>query len=128
MTAAIANRHQTAPTRRRANPRKPDLRVLDQASIRRRARRRNAVLALFLVVLSAFFLVAFVHARLVESQHELDLMRSQIAEYTSERARAERAVDEASAPATIVERATDLGMVRSEEPMYLRAVRDPSNE
>lgn len=127
MTAAVAYRSQTAPTRKRSTAPKrtsrPKLRVLDQAAIRRRARRRNAALLLFMVVLSALFLVAFVHARLVESQQELDAMRVQISEMESEKARLERSVDEASAPALIVERAGELGLVRAESPIYLTPVR-----
>ncbi|MGF1597403.1 MAG: hypothetical protein ACFCVK_10835 [Acidimicrobiales bacterium] len=118
MTAAVAYRRQTAPAARRTAKR-PELRVLDQAAIRRRARRRNAVLMLFLVVLSAFFVVAFVHATLVESQQDLDLMRAQIGELETEKARIARAVDEASSPATIVEGAEELGMVRAAQPVYL---------
>ena len=126
MTAAVAYRSQTAPARKRsAAPKRqqpPDLRVLDQATIRRRARRRNAVLTLFMVLLSGLFLVAFVHARLVESQQDLDLMRTRIAELGAEKAQIERAVDEASSPSIIVERANELGMVRAENPVFLTAV------
>jgi len=126
MTAAVAYRSQTAPTRKRsAAPKpkpRPNLRVLDQATIRRRARRRNAVLTLFIVLLSALFLVAFVHARLVESQQDLDLMRTRIGELGADKAQIERAVDEASSPSIIVERAAELGMVRAENPVFLTAV------
>ncbi len=128
MTAAVARRSQNAPAQRRAKPARPELRVLDQTSIRRRARRRNATLALFIVVLNALFMVAFVHARLVEGQQELDLMRSRIEELESEKARIVRAVDEASSPAVVVERATELGMIRAEEPVYLLAVRAYGDE
>ncbi len=128
MTAAVARRSQNAPAHRRAKPARPELRVLDQTSIRRRARRRNATLALFIVVLNALFMVAFVHARLVEGQQELDLMRSRIEELESEKARIVRAVDEASSPAVVVERATELGMIRAEEPVYLLAVRAYGDE
>lgn len=123
MTAAVARRSQTAPANRRSASTRPKLRVLDQTSIRRRARRRNALLLLFIVVLNALFLVAFVHARLVESQQDLDLIRARIADMETEKAQIERAVDEASAPALIVERAAELGMVRAETPVYLLAVR-----
>ncbi len=126
MTAAVAYRSQSAlapkrSTAARQKPR-PRLRVLDQVSIRRRARRRNAVLLLFIVVLSGLFLVAFVHARLVESQQELDLMRTQIADLEADKAQIERAVDEASSPSLIVGRATELGMVRAEDPVFLAPV------
>ena len=127
MTAAVARRSQTAPATRRSTPTRPRLRVLDQASIRRRARRRNGLLLLFIVVLNALFLVAFVHARLVESQQDLDLIRVRIAELETEKVQIARAVDEASAPALIVERATELGMVRAESRVYLLAVRGYSD-
>jgi cell division protein FtsL len=128
MTAAVARRSQNAPASRKATPSRPALRVLDQASVRRRARRRNATLALFIVVLNALFLVAFVHARLVEGQQELDQMRTRISELEEERARIVRAVDEASSPAVVVERANELGMIRAEEPVYLLAVRAHGDE
>ena len=122
MTAAVAHRRQAVPADRRSTARRPALKVLDQASIRKRARRRNALLLLFVVVLNGLFVVAFVHARLVESQQDLDLMRSRISELETERARIERAVDEASSPALIVERAAGLGMVRAENPVFLAAI------
>lgn len=124
MTAALAPRRSTSirPDRTPvgARSRKPELRVLDQEAIRKRARRRNAALALFIVAMNGLFGVAFVHARLVENQQELDLMRARIAELEVERTRVQRAVDEASAPAVVVSRATEeLGMVRAAEPVYL---------
>ncbi len=76
---------------------------------------------MFIVVLSGFFAVAFVHAQLVAGQHELDTVRSEIAEASAQRATVERAVDEASAPHEIVDRATEIGMVRAVEPVYLAA-------
>ena len=124
MTAALAYRSSAAPVRRKAGSRRPKLQVLDQVAVRRRARRRNALLLLFVVVLNGLFLVAFVHARLVESQQDLDLMRARITELQAERAQIERAVDEASSPSIIVSRAAALGMVRAESPVYLAAVRD----
>lgn len=127
MTAAVAHRRQSLPAGRRGPAKRPALRVLDQAAIRRRARRRNALLLLFIVVLNGFFVVAFVHARLVESQQDLDLMRARIAELETERARIERAVDESSSPSLIVERASELGMVRAKSPVFLAAVRDISD-
>lgn len=129
MTAAVAylSNAATAPRRESAKTgskqgSKPNLRVLDQVAIRRRARRRNAAILLFMVLLSGLFVVAFVHARLVATQQELDQTRSQIAELRNERARLERAVDEASSPALIVERAGELGMVRAAQPAFLVAV------
>lgn len=137
MTAAVAYRSNAAPAAGRAtsqrsstspvrasngNTARPKLRVLDQAAIRRRARRRNAAIVLFMVLLSGLFVVAYVHAHLVATQQELDQTRSQIAELRNERARLERAVDEASSPALIVEHASELGMVRAADPVFLIAV------
>ncbi len=127
MTAALAPRRSPAlptPTPRRAPVPRPELKVLDQAAIRRRARRRNALLAAFVMVLAGFFAVAIVHAKLVASQHELDVTRAHINDLQAEKARVERAIAESSAPAHIVDRATQLGMVRAEAPVFLVAVRD----
>lgn len=128
MTAAVAPRHQTAPDPGRDRSSRPELRVYDRSAARRRARRRNALVMLFVVVLNALFLVTFVHARLVEGQQELDEIRGRIAELETEKARIARAVDEASSPAVVVERATELGMIRAGEPVYLLAVRDVRDE
>ncbi len=128
MTAALAPTRTSAPARRRAPSSRagtrPRLQVLDQESIRRRARRRNATLLAFVVVLNGLFLVAFVHARLVEGQQDLDVLRSQITDLRAEKAQMERAVNEASSPAEVVLRAEALGMVRAAEPVYLQPTRD----
>ncbi len=124
MTAALAlPRTAPAPARSRQAAR-PELRMLDQEGARRRTRRRNAAVVLFLVMLCGLFGVAAVHARLVENQRELDVLRTQIAELEVERARLGRAVDESSAPGRIVERAEALGMVRAAEPVYLLPTRN----
>ena len=81
-----------------------------------------------MVVLSGLFLVAYVHAGLVVSQQDLDVTRTRIAELEAEKARIERAVDEASSPATITGRAGELGMVRAESPVYLFSVRSYGEE
>jgi cell division protein FtsL len=132
MTAAVAPRRSpsvttdaeraTAP--RRAPAARPQLHVLDQAALRRRARRRNTLTVAFVVVLAGFFLVAFVHATLVASQQDLDLMRTRLAELEAEKAQVERQIEESSAPSRIVERAAELGMVRAEDPVFLMAVRN----
>jgi cell division protein FtsL len=140
MTAAVAYRSNTPtgllrPVTTRSATRsqrpkrtaRPKLRVLDQVAIRRRARRRNAAIGLFMVLLSGLFVVAFVHAHLVASQQELDQKRSQIAELENERARLERSVDEASSPALIVDRAAELGMIRAAQPVFLVSV-EPAAE
>ncbi|MEZ5406709.1 MAG: hypothetical protein R2761_01715 [Acidimicrobiales bacterium] len=110
----------------RTTPSRPRLEVLDQAAARRRARRRNALMAAFVLVLVGFFLVAFVHASLVAGQQDLDEMRSQIAELQAEKASVERGIEESSAPSRIVDRAGELGMVRAEDPVFLAAVRPAS--
>lgn len=124
MTAALVQQ-QNLPAERSSSRARPQLRVLDQAAARQRRRRRGALALLFVVLLTGLFGVAFVHAQLVESQQDLDDMRTRIRELEAEKAQIERAVDEASSPAVVVERATELGMVRAEEPVYLAAVRGP---
>lgn len=123
MTAALLDRTSirlpdNRPTRR---PSAPKLRVLDQAATRRRARHRSALLILFIAVLAGFFAVAFVHAELVAGQHDLDAVRAEISQAEARHAELARTVEEASAPATIVTRATELGMVRARQPVYLAA-------
>ncbi len=123
MTAALLDRpltRQPAPRTGRG-PAKPQLRVLNEAARRRRARHRTALLILFVAVLAGFFAVAFVHAELVAGQHDLDAVRAEISQAEARHAELARAVEEASAPAVIVERATALGMVRAEQPVYLVA-------
>jgi len=134
MTAAVAERpapagrNGTRSRNRIAAPRTevrrstaPDLRMLDQVAIRARARRRNALLILFIAVIVGFFVVAFVHAELVAGQQELDAVRAEISQAEARHAEMARAVEEASAPHVIVTRATELGMVRANEPVYLVA-------
>lgn len=127
MTAALLDRALPRPTspattRRpagRGDQGRPKLRVLDQAARRRRARHRTALLVLFVAVIAGFFAVAFVHAELVAGQHELDAVRAEITQAEARHAELSRSVEEASAPSTIVERATALGMVRAQNPVYL---------
>jgi hypothetical protein len=90
-------------------------------AIRRRARRRNALLFLFVALIAGFFAVAFVHAELVAGQYELDAVRAQISQTEARHAELARLVEEASAPDVIVGRATELGMVRAHQPVYLVA-------
>lgn len=108
-----------APTRSQ----RPRLRVLDQAAARRRARRRLAAIALTVAAVAGLFAIALAHAQLVANQHQLDEMRSRMDELEAEKAQIERAVDEASSPAVVVDRAEELGMVRASEPVYLAVVR-----
>lgn len=123
MTAALLDRASTRlpATRQTRRPAGPKLRVLDQVASRRRARHRSALLILFVAVLVGFFAVAFVHAELVAGQHELDAVRTEISQAEARHAELARAVEEASAPAQIVTRATELGMVRARQPVYLTA-------
>lgn len=115
--AATANRRRSSSS----TSRRPQLRVLNQQAIRQRARHRNALLALFLIVILGFFAVAFVHAQLVSGQRELDELLANIEQAEADRARLSRAVEEASSPAQVVKRAELLGMVRAAEPIYLSA-------
>ncbi len=105
-----------------ANVIRPHLRVLDQQALRRRARRRNLAMAMFVVLIIGFFAAALAQAQLVANQHELDLLRTQIAEAEANRARLERSVEESSAPGAIIDRAVAIGMVRANDPIYLAAV------
>jgi len=123
MTTALAKRptrtRTSTPAGKRSTPR-PKLKVHDGAEARSRTWRRNAVVGLFLTLLAGLFLVAFVHAQLVESQQDFDNIRSRITELEAERDRVERAIDEASSPARISNRArNELGMVPAERPVFL---------
>ncbi len=121
MTAALLDRASTRlpANRQTRRPTGPKLRVLDQAANRRRARHRSALLILFVAVLAGFFAVAFVHAELVAGQHDLDAVRAEISQAEARHAELARSVEAASAPAEIVTRATELGMVRARQPLYL---------
>lgn len=76
----------------------------------------------FIVLLAGLFAVALIQAQLVADQHELDVLRGRIMEAETERAHLQRAVEESSAPAAIIGRAQELGMVRATSPVYLAAV------
>ena len=121
-----SNRARAAQARPRAsspaNVVRPHLRVLDQEAMRRRARRRNVAMGMFMVLIIGFFAAALAQAQLVANQHELDVLRTQIAEAEAERARLERSVEESSAPGAIIDRAVAIGMVRANDPVYLAAV------
>lgn len=122
MTATARSSVRTATGTRPQRATRPKLKVLNQEAIRQRARRRNALLFVFIVVLVGFFGVAFVHAQLVAGQQDLDSIRSRIAEAEAHRAKVARLVEEASAPEVIVSKAEQLGMVRAHQPVYLQAV------
>ena len=122
MTAALVERDRSrAGAARRGSKSRPKLKVLNQQAIRQRARRRHALVALFIVVLLGFFAVAFVHAELVADQQQLDAIRTRIAEAEAHQAKVERAAEEASSPSAIVNRAQELGMVRANQPVFLAA-------
>ncbi len=136
MTAALAPRQPltsrrppagtSAPAPRRGPqpaPARPRLELLDRAAARRRSRRRNALMAAFILVLVGFFLVAFVHASLVAGQQDLDEMRTQIAELEADKASVQRNIEALSAPDRLTGRAAQLGMVRAQDPVFLAAVR-----
>ena len=114
------------PTTSRTAPARPELVVIDRRSSRRRSWRRNALVLLFVAVLTGFFGVAWAHAKLVESQHELDRLRTEINEMEAERARIARAIEESSSPEVVVGRAAELGMVRAAEPVFLEATDHPN--
>lgn len=119
MTAALAfHRQPRTADRQRRGPR-PPLRLVTKTGTRRRTRHRVALVLAVLVVVGALFAVASVQANLVGGQQDLDQLRSRIGELEAERARLERAVDQASSPAVITGRAGELGMVRAESPVYL---------
>lgn len=140
MTAAVRERprtdvgsgtiasHRAAPARNTrartttGSRSRPKLKVLNQEAIRQRARRRNALLTLFILVLLGFFAVAFIQAQLVADQQDLDVLRARIAEAETDNARIARDVEIASSPVVIVGRAKELGMVRAYQPVYLEAV------
>ncbi len=116
-----SSRSRVRTTSTRTNVVRPQLKVLDQEAIRRRGRRRNLAMTLFMVVIIGFFAAALAQAQLVANQHELDLLRTQIAEAEADRARLERQVEESSAPSAIIDRAYEIGMVRANDPIYLAA-------
>jgi len=111
----------------RANMVRPQLKVLDQQTLRARARRRNVAMTMFIVLIIGFFAAALAQAQLVANQHQLDQLHSRVAEAEAERARLERAVDESSAPSSIIAQAQELGMIRASEPVYLAAVSDAAD-
>ena len=121
MTAALAPR-QTPKVKSTRSYRPPVLEVIDRGLDRRRRRLRRASMLLFGLVLCALFMVAFVHARLVESQRELDQINGRITELQNEANRLRSGIEERSAPDYIVGRAEqDFGMTLPGPSVYLRA-------
>lgn len=113
-------------TRRTQEPKRPALRVVDKHAIKRKAQRRALVRAAATVLVCGLFGVALAYAELAEGQQHLDEVRSEITETNADIARLERDIVEASSPHAVVARATELGMVRSQNPVYLTAAADPT--
>lgn len=126
MTSVASQKRQTTRTpaaKPRATPKKPKLRVVDGASLRRAARRRALVSLSVIGLVVTLFAVALLYAQLVKGQQAIDGLRTEIAEAEEERARLERDIAVVSTPDAILTRAAELGMVRAVDPQYLVAVR-----
>jgi len=80
----------------------------------------------FVLLLITLFGVAFAQAELVSYQQDLDLITSRISDLEKTKTQLQSSVNEASAPKRIVERANDLGMIRSATPLQLNAVAESS--
>lgn len=102
---------------------RPNLKVIDKKSVRAGALRRFVYFSASLLVVVALFGVAFVQAKAVEGQRELDQLRQELDAARSVRAELVRDVDIASSPGAIVARAEGLGMVRAADPVYFTAIR-----
>lgn len=110
-----------------ANKKRANLRLVDPRVAQMRARRRRTVAVSMMVLVAGMFVVAYAQARLVEGQHELDQLRTEVAEARKVRAQLERDVVEASSPTAITDRARALGMVRAADPLYIVAVDVPES-
>lgn len=129
MTATVTRRRVSKPastkkpgaSKQRESDKRPKLRVVDKVAIKRRARRRALLIASATVVAAGLFCVALMYAQLAKGQHHLDSLRSEIDSSETELARLERDIVQASSPHAVVARATELGMVRAENPVYLTA-------
>lgn len=125
MTATVRKAATKAGAKTTGKPssKKPKLRVVDKATLRRRRRQRTLLGFLAVIVTTALFAVALLYGQLVEGQQDIDQLRAEIAQAEADRARLEREVAVASTPEAIVQRAFQIGMVRAENPQYLVAVR-----
>lgn len=110
--------------RESASHARPNLKVIDQKSLRSRAIRRGIYFVVCVAVVAGLFGVALVQAQLVQEQQELDELRVRLDEAETRRALLTQQVDIASSPEAIVTRAAELGMVRAVDPIYFPAVRD----
>jgi len=122
MTAAVAPRRQPQKHVEAPTPRPPRLRVVEPSPERRRRRLRRLYFSFFGFILAVFFLVAFAHASLVETQRELDQIHSEIDRLEDEAAKLERQIDVESAPAAIVGQAEELGYVHPTSVIHLQSV------
>lgn len=109
-----------APSRRRPSPK---LALVDPAARRRARQRRTVVSALVGVLVITLFAVGLIQAHLVQRQQHLDRLRSEIEATRAQELRLSHEVLVASSPDEIVRRATEMGMVRAQDPVYLVAVR-----
>jgi cell division protein FtsB len=103
--------------------RPPGLARVDHRALRSARRRRRFLTVVTLTLVVALFGVGLAHAQLVQRQQQLDDLRAEIGETHAERLRLERAVVVASSPDEIVRRASEMGMVRALDPVYLVALR-----
>jgi cell division protein FtsL len=98
--------------------------ALVEAPSRRPVRLRRAVLTAFgCVLVATLFAVGLIQAQLVQRQQHLDELRTEIADARAQELRLAREVLVASSPDEVVRRATEMGMVRAQDPVYLVAVR-----
>lgn len=118
--AATAPARRPAPSRRPAAPR---LALVDPAARRRRRLRRTIATGFVAVLVATLFAVGLIQAQLVQRQQRLDQLRTEITATRAQELRLSRSVLEASSPDEVVRRATELGMVRAQDPVYLVAVR-----
>ncbi len=105
---------------------RPKLRLVDKKALKSRSRRRTVIISSLGLLVVGMFMTTLAHARLVEGQRELDVLRGDIAELDGRRAQLEGEIVISSSPEAIVARARVLGMVRASDPQYLVAVRRPS--
>ncbi len=122
-STARAARPSRSGDARAAKQARPNLKLVDPRIAQTKARRRRVLFVSLIVLAAGMFMVTYAQARLVEGQHELDQLRTQVAESQKTRARLERDVVVASSPDAITDRARALGMVRAVDPQYIVAVR-----
>lgn len=122
--SSAAQQSRQRPSRKgtTAKTERPRLHVIDHGKLKREARRRGVVMGVIVLLAGCLFVIAFVHATLVQDQQRLDQVKTDIALAEERSAQLERDVMVASAPVAIVERAEALGMVRAQHPEYLVAV------